>query len=55
MITLFKLVHKIDTVHTDNLILAVGTRGLRGHKRKLSEGPCLKDVKKYGFPYRKVD
>ena len=32
-----------------------GVRYLRGHKKKLQKGVCLKYTKKYSFPQRSID
>lgn len=39
----------------DDLILAGGTTGQRGHGRKLRIGTCLEDVKQNSFPFNSVD
>ena len=31
------------------------TRSTRGHSKKLMKTRCVKDVKKYSFPYRCID
>ena len=30
-------------------------RNLKGHKKKMQKGICLKDTKKYSFPQRSID
>ncbi len=42
MITLHKLVNKIDKIDKDDLLPA-RPQGLRGHGKKLRNGNCLRD------------
>ncbi len=42
MITLYKLVNKIEKIDKDPLLPA-RSQGLRGHGKKLRKGNCLKD------------
>ncbi len=42
MITLYKLVNKIDKIDED-LLLPSRSQGLRGHGKKLRKGNCLRD------------
>ncbi len=42
MITLYKLVNKIDKIDKD-LLLPARSQGLRGHGKKLRKGNCLRD------------
>ncbi len=44
MITLYKLVNKIDKIDKDDLLPA-RSQGLRGHGKKLRKGNCLRDSK----------
>ena len=54
IITLYKLVHKIDILDTE--LIKVTTRNqLRGHEKKLIKDICLSDMRKYSFPHRSVD
>ncbi len=55
MITLYKLVNKIDKIDKDDLLLPARSQGLRGLGRKLRKGNCLRDLKKYSFSQRSVD
>ncbi len=42
MITLYKLVNKIDKIDKD-LLLPARYQGVRGHGKKLRKGNCLRD------------
>ncbi len=53
MITLHKLVNKIDKIDKDDLLPA-RSQGLRGHGNKLRKGNCLRE-KMYSFPQKCVD
>ncbi len=55
IITLYKLVNKIDKIDKNNLLPPGRLQGLRGHGKKLRKGNCLRDLKKYSFPERSVD
>ncbi len=43
MVTLYKLVNKIDKTDKDDLLLPARSQGLRGHEKKLRKGNCLRD------------
>ncbi len=53
MITLYKLVNKIDLIDKDDLLPA-RSEGLRSHGKKLRKENCLRYLKKYNLPQRSV-
>ena len=55
LIALYKFTSGMDELDRDDLIVREERRELRGHSKKLRKGTCLKDIKKYSFPYRSVD
>ena len=55
LIALYKFTSGIDELDRSDLVVTEERRELRGHSKKLRKGTCLKDVKKYSFPYRSVN
>ncbi len=47
MITLYKLVNKIDKIDKDDLPLTARLQGLRDNGKKLWKRNCVRDLKKY--------
>ena len=54
LITIYKLMNNLEETDRKDLILRIKgeARNLRGHKKILYKGICLKDTKKYSFPQR---
>ena len=57
LITIYKLINNLKETDRKDLILRtkVEAKNLRGHKKILCKGICLKDTKKYSFPQRSID
>ena len=57
LITIYKLVNGLEKTDRRDLLLR-GEREagyMRGHKKKLRKGSCLKYTKKFSFPHRSID
>ena len=52
----YKLMRGIEEVYIEKLVLReeFATRATRSHSKKLRNGRCVRDVKKYSFPQRCV-
>ena len=57
LITVYKLMNNLEEIDRKDLLLTREreARYLRGHKKKLAKGRCLKNTKKYSFPQRTID
>ena len=57
LITIYKLMNNLEETDREDLILRrkEEARNLRGHKKILHIGICLKDTKKYSFLQRNID
>ena len=54
MIEMFKIVKGMERLDREDLLQGAEGR-IRGHMHKMRKTVCLKDVKKHGFPYRRID
>ena len=55
MITIYKIVNKIDILDREDLIKIDPSNYLRGHERRIKKDACTSDVKKYSFPHRGIE
>ena len=55
MITMYKIVNRLDILDREDLIKMSSSTQLRGHPKKIHKDSCMGDVKKYSFPYRGID
>ena len=57
LITIYKLMNNLEETDREDLILRRKgeARNLRGDKKILHKGICLKDTKKHSFPQRSID
>ena len=55
MITMFKILHGVDTLDRGDLMTVAPSNYLRGHPKKVLRDACRSDVKKYSFPYRSIE
>ena len=57
LITIYKLMNNLEETDRKDLILRKKgeAKNLRGHKKMLHKGICLKDTKEYSFTQRSID
>ena len=57
LITIYRLMNNLEETDRKDLILRTKgeSRNLRGHKKILQKGICLKYTKKYSFLQRSID
>ncbi len=53
LISIYKMVNRLDKVDEDFLNLEIRTT--RGNGKKLKKVQCIRDIKKYSSPHRAVD